>query len=111
MIVNPYEVINSVYDTEKSQMLRSMKNDNRKTIKKFEQEKHVFLIRRNANKDMVKKAIEMIYDVKVDSVNTIILKPKAKKSKNKKLNDGKTEFKKKAIVTLLKGQTIDLKMV
>ena len=67
--------------------------------------KVVFKVHKGANKDLIKKNIEKIFKVKVIKVNTINLKGKSKIVKNRKTY--KSGYK-KAIVTLKKGQSIDL---
>ena len=67
--------------------------------------KIVFKVRINATKKTIKKSIEKIFKVNVIKINTINLKGKTKLVKNKKAF--KSGFK-KAIVTLKKGQSIDL---
>ena len=70
-----------------------------------EQNKTVFKVHSKANKKTIKKNIEKIFKVKVIKVNIINLKSKTK------LKQGKLSTKsgyKKAIVTLKKGQSIDL---
>ena len=67
--------------------------------------KIVFKVNKNASKNVIKKSIEKIFKVNVIKINTINIKGKNKLIRNKK------SFKpgyKKAIVTLKKGQTIDL---
>ena len=67
--------------------------------------KIVFKVHKGASKISIKKSIEKIFKVKVIKINTINLKGKTKIVKNKKA------FKpgyKKAIITLKKGQSIDL---
>jgi len=67
--------------------------------------KVVFKVDKGANKKSIKKSIEKIFKVNVIKVNTINMKGKVKLVRNKKA------FKqgyKKAIVTLKKGQSIDL---
>ena len=58
-----------------------------------------------ANKTQIKQAIEKIFDVKVDSVNTINVKPKKKRVGR---YVGKTNKVKKAIVKLKEGSSIEL---
>ena len=58
-----------------------------------------------ANKTQIKQAIEKIFNVKVDSVNTINVKPKKKRVGR---YVGKTNKVKKAIVKLEKGSSIEL---
>ena len=67
--------------------------------------KVVFKVQKNVSKKLIKKNIEKIFKVKVIKVNTINLKGKSKIVKNKRAY--KSGYK-KAIVTLKKGQSIDL---
>jgi large subunit ribosomal protein L23 len=67
----------------------------------------VFLVSINSNKIDIKKSIELIYKVKVNSVNIIRVKGKTKVFKGKV---GKRSDFKKAIVSLVKGQSIDLSL-
>ena len=67
--------------------------------------KVVFKVRKNANKKLIRKSIEKIFKVKVTKINTINLRRK------NKLVKGKKSYRpgyKKAVVTLKKGQSIDL---
>ena len=70
-----------------------------------EQNKTVFKVHKNANKHIIKKNIEKIFKVKVIKINIINTKHK------QKIKQGKLSSKsgyKKAIITLKKGQSIDL---
>ena len=67
----------------------------------------VFLVNINSNKIDIKKSIELIYGVKVNSVNIIRVKGKTKVFKGK---IGKRSDYKKAIISLSKGQSIDLSL-
>ena len=70
-----------------------------------EQNKTVFKVHSGANKTSIKKNIEKIFKVTVLKVNIINQKRK------KKIKQGKQSIKpwyKKAIITLKKGQSIDL---
>ena len=70
-----------------------------------EQNKTVFKVHEKANKRVIKKNIEKLFKVNVVKVNIINQKTKIK------LKQGKKSYKsgyKKAIVTLKKGQSIDL---
>lgn len=58
-----------------------------------------------ANKTQIKQAIEKIFDVKVESINTINVKPKKKRVGR---YAGKTNKVKKAIVKLKEGSSIEL---
>ena len=66
--------------------------------------KMVFKVRKDANKNLIKKSIEKIFKVNVIKINTINLKGKTKLVKGKK--SSRPGYK-KAIVTLKKGQSID----
>ena len=67
--------------------------------------KVVFSVSLSSNKVEIKKAIEKIFSVKVACVNIVNIKGKTKKFKG---IEGKRNNQKKAIVTLQKGNTIDL---
>lgn len=62
--------------------------------------KYVFEVMMSANKVEIKKAIEEIFGVQVESVNTVKLPAK---NKRMGVHFGKTTAKKKAIVTLKEG--------
>lgn len=59
---DPYEIIFHPFVTEKT--MNIMENNNAL----------VFIVKRNANKKTIKKAIEQMFDVKVTSINTRIKK-------------------------------------
>ena len=68
-----------------------------------------FLVNPKANKIQVKKAIEVLYGVKVSDVRTMIYAPKVSSKNTKKgLQIGKTNKLKKAIVSLAEGEVIDI---
>ncbi len=67
--------------------------------------KMVFSVPISASKFDIKLSIEKIFSVKVKSVNTILLKGKAKRFKG---IIGRRANTKKAIITLAPGSTIDL---
>ena len=67
-----------------------------------------FIVEKKANKVEIKKAVEKLYSVTVDSVNTMIYGGKRISRHTKSgLIKGKTKSFKKAIVTLADGDTID----
>ena len=67
--------------------------------------KMVFRVHKGASKNSIKKSIEKIFKVNVIKINTINLKGKTKLVRGKK--SSRPAYK-KAIVTLKKGQSIDL---
>ena len=79
--------------TEKSLMLQQTEN------------KYTFDVDLNANKIEVKQAVEAMFDVKVESVNIMNVRPKTKRMGR---YVGKTNKRKKAIVKLKEGYEIDL---
>ena len=67
-----------------------------------------FVVDRRATKPQIKKAVESLYNVTVDSVNTMVYGGKIKSRFTKGgVITGKTASYKKAIVTLLDGDSID----
>ena len=70
-----------------------------------EQNKVSFKVHEKATKETIKKNIEKLYKVKIIKVNTVNVKPKSKFVRGKKaIKQGY----KKVIITLKKGQSIDL---
>ena len=90
--IHLYDTIISPIVTEKSTNLS-------------EQNKIVFKVSNKLNKIILKKNIEKIFKVNVIKVNIINKQPRKKISKGKKV---KIQGYKKAIITLKKGQNIDL---
>ena len=70
-----------------------------------EQNKVVFRVPRKANKVNLKKNIEKIFKVNVTKINIINKQSRKKITRGKKV---KVKGYKKAIITLKKGQNIDL---
>ena len=76
-----------------------------KTTGMSEQNKIVFKVPFNANKKNLKKNIEKIFKVNVTKINIINKQNRTKLTRGKKV---KVSGFKKAIITLKKGQSIDL---
>ena len=70
-----------------------------------EQNKIIFKVPNGANKKNLKKNIEKIFKVNVTKINIINKKSKIKNSRGRKV---RVSGFKKAIVTIKKGQNIDL---
>lgn len=67
-----------------------------------------FIVARKANKLQIKKAVEELYGVKVETVNTLVVGGKRKSRFTKSgVIAGRTSTRKKAVVTLAEGDTID----
>lgn len=65
----------------------------------------VFKVRMDATKTEIKAAVERLFDVKVEGVNTLIRKGKRKVFKGQR---GQQSDLKKAVVTLADGDRIDV---
>ena len=70
-----------------------------------EQNKVVFRVRRDATKPQIKDAVERLFDVKVESVNTLLRKGKTRVFRGVK---GTKSDVKNAVVTLAEGHKIDI---
>jgi len=90
--INLYDSIISPLVTEKSTNLSEMN-------------KVVFKVNSLANKKSIKKSIEKIFKVNVIKINIINKQRRIKITRGKKV---KVQGYKKAIITLKKGQNIDL---
>ncbi len=87
-----YDVIRSPSITEKSTLLS-------------EQNQVVFNVARDATKPAIKAAVEALFGVKVKAVNTLLRKGKTRRFRG---IAGRQKDVKKAIVTLVDGQSIDV---
>ncbi|MGH6936417.1 MAG: 50S ribosomal protein L23 [Methylocella sp.] len=65
----------------------------------------IFKVRNNATKPEIRAAVERLFDVKVEAVNTLIRKGKRRVFKGTR--GVRSDFK-KAVVTLAEGQKIDV---
>ena len=67
-----------------------------------------FYVNKRANKIEIKKAVEELYGVKVDAVNTMVYagKKRSRFTRGGVIN-GKSSAMKKAVVTLAEGESID----
>jgi large subunit ribosomal protein L23 len=68
--------------------------------------KYLFLVNNDANKIQIKQAVEQAYKVKVKNVNTFVSAGKLKRVRHQL---GRTSDTKKAVVTLVAGQKIEIK--
>jgi large subunit ribosomal protein L23 len=67
-----------------------------------------FIVHKDANKIQIRQAVEKLYGVSVASVNTIKYGGKSKQQYTRTgIVTGKSNSYKKAIVTLVEGDTID----
>lgn len=92
--MNSYrDIIKGPIITEKTSTLKEKENS------------ITFSVDVKANKVQIKQAIEKIFNVKVESVNTVNVRPKKKRVGR---YAGKTNKVKKAIVKLKEGSSIEL---
>ncbi len=67
-----------------------------------------FIVAKDANKIQIKKAVEEMYGVTVDSVKTMVYNSKKKVRYTKSgIMSGRTPVYKKAIITVAEGESID----
>ncbi len=72
-------------------------------------QKYSFIVEKKANKIEIAKAVEARYSVNVESVNTVVMPGKQKSRMTKTgILQGRISAYKKAIVTLVEGEEIDL---
>ncbi len=70
--------------------------------------KYAFKVTKNANKIMVKQAIQNRFDVTVENVNIVNVKGKSKQMNTRRgITKGKRPNWKKAIITLREGDSIN----
>lgn len=87
-----FDIIRALIRTEKSTLQEP-------------QGKYLFLVAKSANKLQIKRAVEELYKVKVNTVNTLVASGKLKKVRYQL---GRTPDTKKAFVTLKVGQKIEV---
>lgn len=89
--MNVYDVIREPLITEKGSKLEK-------------QGKYFFKVHSNAAKHEIRDAVEKIFNVKVESVNTMVVQGKWKRVRSR---PGQTPDWKKAVVTLKAGHKIE----
>jgi large subunit ribosomal protein L23 len=73
-----------------------------------DQNKYGFVVHKKANKIQIRNAVEEMYGVTVESVNTMIYRGKERKRYTRAgIINGKESSYKKAVVTLAEGDSID----
>jgi large subunit ribosomal protein L23 len=89
---NPRDIVIAPVVSEKSYAL-------------LDDNKYTFVVHPDANKTQIKIAVEEIFGVKVASVNTINRKGKVRRTRN---GVGRRKDTKRAIVSVVPGQSIDI---
>jgi len=89
--MNVYQVLKRPILTEKTDLQR-------------DHNQYIFEVQRAANKHQIKEAVETIFDVRVQSVNTMMMKPKQRRMGRKTVVTRSAW--KRAVVTLEPGERI-----
>lgn len=89
---DPHDIVRGMIRTEKGSAMMPLN-------------KYLFWVDRSANKIEIRKAVEDIYKVHVEGVNTLMMRGK---SKRVRYALGRTPDWKKAVVTLKEGNKIDV---
>ncbi len=76
-----------------------------KSYRLLDENKYTFLVRPDANKTQIKQAVEEVFGVKVTTVNTVNRPGKRKRTR---YGWGKRKDTKRAIVSLVEGDRIDI---
>ena len=90
-MITSYDILKALVSTEKGASLSN-------------QRKYLFRVSDTATKIDVKRAVEEVYKVKVDAVNTVHVPGKLKRVRTR---SGYTTAWKKAVVSLKEGQKIE----
>lgn len=91
--MNIYDVIVRPLETEKAYVQR-------------ESGQYVFMVHSDANKNMIKQAVQGIYGVKVTGVNVMNMPGKLSRMRGRRRSVRRAPWK-KAVVTLAEGQRIE----
>ena len=75
-----------------------------KSMADMAEKKYTFIVHVDANKSQIKRAVEEVFNVKVESVNTMRVEGKTKRVG---VHSGKRADYKKAIVKLAEGSSIE----
>ncbi|MBI4243785.1 MAG: 50S ribosomal protein L23 [Planctomycetes bacterium] len=90
---NPWDILKKPVMSEKSDKAKK-------------QNVYTFIVDTNATKPEIRNAVEKVYGVKVEGVNTVVIKGKFKKEKNMVLYSKRADSK-KAFVRLKSGNRIE----
>ena len=106
--VNVYDILNSdkliMTEAAMTDVLKKPVLTEKSLALQTEENKYTFDVDLDANKTEVKIAVEKLFNVKVEKVNIMNVKPKAKRMGR---YEGKTNKRRKAIVKLAEGNSIN----
>ena len=99
-LTSPYSVLKRPVLTEKTHMGLPVRQE----AGKEDRARYVFEVHPKSTKPQIRQAIEIAFGVEVESVNTQLIKPRAKNFRmaTKRGKEGTTRLKKRAIIRLTK---------
>jgi large subunit ribosomal protein L23 len=97
------EITSKTYTDPRDVLIKPVISE--KSYSLLDENKYTFVVSPDANKTQIKQAVEAVFSVKVESVNTLNRQGKRKRSKT---GFGKRKDTKRAIVTLAEGNRIDI---
>lgn len=107
LLSDPYAVLRRPIMTEKSHDLAAAPGEGKEEENK--KRRYTFEVHPKANKHQIRSAIESAFGVKVETVNTMIVKPRKKSFRGGARVPGFSRLRKKAVIRLTKAsKQIDL---
>ena len=95
--------MNSIYDVLRRPILTEKSSHQYAKLNQY-----AFEVATNATKSMIKEAVETIFDVKVDRVNTMVMPAKrSRRARSRRVLVRRSAYK-KAIITLAPDDTISI---
>ncbi len=95
--------MNSIYDVLRRPILTEKSSHQYAKLNQY-----VFEVANNATKSIIKEAVETIFDVKVERVNTMVMPAKrSRRAQSRRVLVRRSAYK-KAIITLAPGDTISI---
>ncbi|WP_411543755.1 50S ribosomal protein L23 [Kitasatospora sp. DSM 101779] len=97
------EITSKTYTDPRDVLIKPVISE--KSYSLLDENKYTFVVSPDANKTQIKQAVEAVFSVKVEAVNTLNRQGKRKRSRT---GFGKRKDTKRAIVTLAEGNRIDI---
>ncbi|MFD8482605.1 50S ribosomal protein L23 [Kitasatospora sp. NPDC059673] len=97
------EITSKTYTDPRDVLIKPVISE--KSYSLLDENKYTFVVAPAANKTQIKQAVEAVFSVKVEAVNTLNRQGKRKRSRT---GFGKRKDTKRAIVTLAEGNRIDI---
>lgn len=107
LLSDPYAILQRPVMTEKSHAMAAAPAEGKEEDN--QKRRYTFEVHPKANKHQIRSAIEQAFGVTVDTVNTMIVKPRKKAFRGGARKAGFSRLRKKAVVRLTKeSKVIDL---